>query len=80
MSKAQQYQEIIIQTNEWFDKKVESLKSLNNTENKIFFQSNDGEQIDLPADLKKGFLFGIQTAIEILGDFPVKITKDNDSN
>jgi hypothetical protein len=33
----------------------------------------------LPDELKKGFFFGLQTAIEVLGEFPVKITKTDDN-
>lgn len=82
MTKAEKYQEIIIQTNEWFDERLKQLKSLINkkSDSKIFFEGKDGEKIELPDDLKKGFFFGIETAIEVLGKFPVKITKTNDSN
>ncbi|OAE92161.1 hypothetical protein [Flavobacterium psychrophilum] len=82
MTKAEQYQEIILQTNEWFDAKLEQLQSLidKKSDSKIFFEGENGEKIELPDELKKGFFFGVETAIEVFGAFPVKITKTNDSN
>lgn len=82
MSKKDQYLEIILQTNEWFDKKIGQLQLIieNEKDSKILIQGKDGEKVELPEDLKNGFYFGIQTAIEVFGEFPVKITKPNDSN
>jgi hypothetical protein len=82
MTEAEQYQEIILQTNEWFEDKLEQLQSLieKKSDSKIFFQGADGEKIELPDHLKKGFFFGLETAIEIFGKFPVKITRPDDSN
>lgn len=82
MSKEEQYQEIILQTNEWFDKKRGQLQLIidNEKDSKILIEGEDGEKFELPDELKKGFYFGIQTAIEVFGDFPVKITKPNDQN
>lgn len=82
MTKAEQYQEIILQTNEWFDAKLEQLQSLidKKSDSKIFFEGDDGEKIELPDHLKKGFFFGVETAIEVFGEFPVKITRPDDSN
>ncbi|RTY64388.1 hypothetical protein [Flavobacterium sp. LB2P53] len=82
MSKKDQYLEIILQTNEWFDKKIGQLQLIieNEKDSKILIQGKDGEKVELPEDLKNGFYFGIQTAIEVFGEFPVKITKPNDNN
>ncbi len=82
MSKKDQYLEIILQTNEWFDKKIGQLKLIieNEKDSKILIEAEDGEKVELPDELKKGFYFGIQTAIEVFGKFPVKITKPNDDN
>lgn len=82
MSKKDQYLEIILQTNEWFDKKIGQLQLINENEKdcKILIQGEGGEKVELPEALKKGFYFGIQTAIEVFGEFPVKITKPNDTN
>lgn len=82
MSKKHQYLEIILQTNEWFDKKIVHLQLIIEHEkySKILIEGEAGEKVELPDELKKGFYFGIQTAIEVFGDFPVKITKPNDDN
>jgi hypothetical protein len=82
MSKEEQYQEIILQTNEWFDKKRGQLQLIidNEKDSKILIEGEYGEKVELPDELKKGFYFGIQTAIEVFGEFPVKITKPNISN
>lgn len=82
MAKKDQYIEMILQTNEWFDNRKKQLQLLIDEKNdsKILFEGKDGEKVELPDELKKGFLFGIQTAIEVLGEFPIKITKTNDKN
>ncbi len=82
MSKAKQYEQIILQTNQWYEKKVDQLKFLieNKEDNKILFEGKEGDKVELPEKLKEGFFFGLQTAIEILGEFPVKISKTNDNN
>jgi hypothetical protein len=82
MKKAEQYKQIILQTNEWFDSKIDQLKLVIDKENdsKILFEGKEGEKVELPEEMKKGFYFGIQTAIEVFGEFPVKITKTNESN
>ena len=61
MTKAAQYQEIILQTNDWFDNKLENLQALIDKKDdaKIFFEGEDGEKLELPQELKKGFFFGI---------------------
>lgn len=82
MTKEEQYQEIILQTKEWFDKKIEQLQLVISKENdsKILFEGKDSEKVELPEEMKKGFYFGIQTAIEVIGEFPVKISRPDDSN
>lgn len=82
MKKSEQYQEIILQTNEWFDNKTKQLKliSENKDESKFLIEGKDGEKIELPDELKKGFILGIITALDVFGDFPVKITRPDDSN
>lgn len=82
MTKAEQYQEIILQTKEWFDGKIENLQVIIDKKNdsKILFEGKDGEKVELPEEMEKGFYFGIETAIEVLGEFPIKITKTNESN
>jgi hypothetical protein len=82
MKKSEQYLEIILQTKEWFDNKTKQLKiiSENKDESKFLFKGEDGEKIELPDELKKGFILGIITALDVLGDFPVKITRPDDTN
>lgn len=82
MKKSEQYKQIILQTSEWFDKSKKQLQLLIDKKNdsKIFFEGKEGDKVELPEELKKGFFFGIQTAIEVLGEFPVKITKTDDSD
>lgn len=82
MTKAEKYQEIILQTNEWFDKKREQLQLIvdKQKDSKILIQGEDGEKIELPAELQKGFYFGVQTAIGVFGEFPIKIIKANAHN
>lgn len=77
MAKKEKYQEIILQTEKWFDNKVKQLNIIidNKNDSKISFQGDNGEKVELPKELEEGFYFGIQTAIEVLGEFPVKITK-----
>lgn len=78
MTKAEQYKKIIFDLKEWFEKRVEHLQIIIDKENesKIIIEGENGEQIELPEELKKGFHFGIQTAIEVFGEFPVKIIKN----
>lgn len=82
MKKSEQYKQIILDTNDWFNKKIEQLELVIDKENdsKILFEGKEGEKVELPEEMKKGFYFGIQTAIEVFGKFPVKITKTNESN
>lgn len=82
MSEKKKYLEIILHTNEWFENKIRQLQLIIDNENdhKIFIENKDGEKVELPEDLKRGFNFGIQTAIEVFGQFPIKISKPNDSN
>jgi hypothetical protein len=82
MAKEDQYLEIILQTNKWFDKKREQLQLLIDNENKskILIQGKDGDQVEMPEELEKGFYFGIRTALEVIGEFPIKIAKPDDSN
>jgi hypothetical protein len=77
MAKEDQYLEIILQIDEWFDKKTNQLQLLidRKSDSKILFEAENGETVELPEEMKKGFYFGIQTAIEVFGEFPVKITK-----
>lgn len=74
--KEQQLQGIILQTKEWFDNKVSQLNQVieKNEDSKIFFENKNGDKVELPEEHKKGFIMGIQLAIEVLGKFPVNIS------
>lgn len=82
MTKEEKYQEIILQTKEWFENKTKELKIISESkdESKFLIQGEDAEKMELPAELKKGFILGIITALDVLGDFPVKISRPNDTN
>jgi hypothetical protein len=67
--------EMIIQTKEWYDKKVAQLEQVSNSRDyKIKFQGEDGNQTELPEEYRKGFHIGVLTALEILGKFPINIS------
>lgn len=72
-----EYLDIILSTMEWHENKVNQLKSIveNPEESKIKFQDDKGDQIELPEEHKKGFIMGITIALEVIGEFPVKIGK-----
>lgn len=72
-----EYLDIILSTMEWHDNKVNQLKSIvdKSQESNIKFQAENGEQVELPEEHKKGFIMGITIALEIIGEFPVKIGK-----
>jgi hypothetical protein len=38
-------------------------------------EDQDGQQVELPEKDRKGFLFGIELALEVMGKFPVNIKK-----
>lgn len=68
--------EMIIQTKDWYDSKVQNLRMISEKEGfKIKFANTDGEQIELPEEDKRGFMIGIKVALEVLGEFPISITK-----
>ena len=72
----EQLTEMIIQTKEWYDKKVSQLELISNKDYKIKFQGDDEKQSELPEEHRKGFHLGILTALEILGKFPINISND----
>ena len=82
MTKEEEYLEIILQVKEWFDTRVKQLQLITGDETnpQIFFEGLDGDKVQLPDELKKGFHFGVQAAIDVFGEFPVKISRPNDSN
>lgn len=68
--------EMIIQTKEWYDNKVSQLEQISTADSKIMFQGEDGNQIELPEEHREAFKMGILTALEVLGKFPINISKD----
>lgn len=72
-----QYLDIILSTMEWHENKVKQLKNIvdKGDESNIKFQAENGEQVELPEEHKKGFIMGITIALEVIGEFPVKIGK-----
>lgn len=77
MTKAEEYQRIILDVNDWFQKRKEQLELILNKKSggKILFEGENGQKVELPENLKEGFFMGVQIALETFGEFPVKITK-----
>lgn len=71
-----QLTEIIINTKDWFDSKVENLKELINAPEsvKIHFMNDKGDYVELPEKDRKAFMVGVSVAMEVIGKFPVNIT------
>lgn len=70
----------INKVSQWFENKKETLKKLSDPELKIKFQNSEGEDVELPAEDEKGFKLGIAIALEVLGEFPVTMTKTTDED
>lgn len=72
--------DMIIETEKWFSGKTEQLQMIVDSDKnqKIMIQSDNGERIELPEEHRKGFIYGITLALEVMGKFPVKITKDEE--
>ncbi len=79
MADSQMYVDIIIQTKEWFELRKNELETISKGDHKISFKGNDGNSVALPDHMREGFLFGIKTAIEIFGEFPISISKNEDN-
>jgi hypothetical protein len=77
MTDEEKYVDMILQTKDWYDKKIKSLQQIVDLkdDSKILIQSDDGKEIQLPEEDKKGFILGLILAIDILGEFPINITK-----
>ena len=79
MSKeSQMYVDMIIQTKQWFDVRKKELETVAKGIHKISFQGSTGKSVELPEHMKDGFFFGIKTALEIFGEFPISISKNED--
>lgn len=75
MTDEEKYVQIIVETKKWHDSKISQLEKLRNLtdDQKIFFQDDKGEQTELPAKHRKGFIIGVLTALETIGKYPVNI-------
>lgn len=74
--KEEQLTQIVLHTKEWYDNKISQLNTVieKKEDSKILFEGENGEKVELPEQHKKGFLMGVQMAIEVLGKFPVNIS------
>ena len=74
--------EMIVGTKEWFDSRVEQLESVIKVEDgtPIKFQGENGELVDLPEEIRAGFIAGIKLALEVFGDFPITIGSEPDED
>lgn len=70
--------DIIFKLKEWHEGKIEQFNHILNMpeDGTIKFEGKDGETVDLPKEDMKVFKIGISVALEVLGEFPVKITKN----
>jgi hypothetical protein len=77
MSKKEEYLKMILDTKDWYDERLASLQQIVDLkdDSKIMIQAENGEQIELPEEHKTGFIFGIQLALDVMGKFPINITK-----
>lgn len=74
--------EMIIGTKQWFDSRVEQLETVIKVEDgtPIKFQGENGELVDLPEEIRAGFIAGIKLALEVFGDFPISIGPNPDED
>ena len=71
----EQLVDMILQTKEWYDSKVEQLEQIANSEKdiNIMFEGKDGNHASLPKEKNEPFKMGVKVALEILGKFPINI-------
>lgn len=69
--------EIILSLKEWHGHVVEQLRNVTDANEGINFKAmnNEGESVDIPKELIPGIKVGISIALDVLGPFPVTITK-----
>lgn len=70
--KVKQLQEIILATKDWHQEIIRALKQIMETEN-IVIEGNNEEKIRVPKEHLLGFHLGVQVAINLIEDFPIKI-------
>ncbi|MEX2347772.1 MAG: hypothetical protein WD511_01015 [Balneolaceae bacterium] len=59
----------------WFDSRIEKLQQIADLKEDegLLIQNDDGEKIEVEGDLKKGVRWGCGLAVDIFGEFPIKI-------
>ena len=67
--------DMILQTKEWYDSKVEQLEQVANSEKdiNIMFEGKEGKHAPLPKEQNEPFKMGVKVALEIFGKFPINI-------
>lgn len=79
MSKEDNLIEMIMQTEKWFENKTNQLKLLSQadkeTEIIVKGKSEDDSGVKVQPEDLKGFKIGIAIALEVIGEFPIKITQ-----
>lgn len=59
----------------WFDSRIDQLQQIAdlNENERLLIQNKEGERVEITGDLRKGIQLGCETAIDVFGDFPIKI-------
>ncbi len=75
---AEELIEMIIETKKWYEETVKSLEQVKESGLRIQFQDpKSGKLAQLPEEHLEGFKLGVGVAIEVLGNFPIKVEKNN---
>ena len=74
--------DIILKLKEWHKSKVEQFNQIIklDKDQKIMFDGGNGKQQELSDKDRNGFVLGFSVALEILGEFPVKIEKPSEED
>lgn len=72
----------IIELKKNYDKNIESLIAISELKDdqKVIFTSNDGHDVELPDSYREGFKIGILAAVDVLGDFGIKVEESKESD
>jgi hypothetical protein len=68
--------EAVFALKDWYEKRTEELIDIKNADGKVFFENKDGDQVEIKEPRPKDVKVGVSIALEILGEFPVKISVD----
>ena len=71
--------DLVMSLKDWHKNKVDQLEMVKENQGAIKFESKNGDQIELPEEHVTGFKYGIEVALSVLGEFPIKIT-ENENN